>query len=171
MQLRRATNEDFNVCKCLLDDDLADVLYYDYEQAENESTQSESPRENPFFSEEDAKRISEDFKFTPERFERYFDDEYGRIYLFEDDDKNVIAYIELFKIQGYRWKLARLQIEDECQTMEVFTQILNDLMKEKKIREIDVCTPIKSVLKKLRAVGYHQISQSTSYLRRSKKSG
>ena len=44
-------------------------------------------------------------------------------------------------------------------------------MKEKKIREVDVCTPIPSALEKLKAVGYRQTSVSTMYLRRSKRSG
>lgn len=171
MLLRRATTGDFEACKKLHDTDRADVLYYDFERAEEEPNPSDTLAENYFFSEEDLKIILAECEFTLERFTRYFDDDYGRIYMFEDDDENIIAYVKLFKIQGFRWKLAELQIEEECQTMEVFTQILNDLMKEKKIREVDVCTPIPSALEKLKAVGYRQTSGSTMYLRRSKRSG
>lgn len=171
MLLRRATAGDFDPCKKLHDTDRADVLYYDFERVEEEPNPSDTLAENYFFSEEDLKMILAECEFTFERFNRYFDDDYGRIYVFEDDEDNVIAYVKLFKIQGFRWKLAELQIEEVCQTMEVFTQILNDLMKEKKIREIDVCTPIPSVLEKLKAIGYRQTSGSTMYLRRSKRSG
>ena len=168
MRLRLTTIGDFEACKALSDKDRADVLYYDAEREEESSNQSETLADNYFFSEEDLKLIAAELEFTFERFMRYFDDNYGRIYVFEDDDENIIAYVKIFKIQGYRWKLAELQIEEECQTLEVFTQILNDLMKEKKIKEIDVCTPIESALEKLKAVGYHQTSGSTMYLRRTK---
>lgn len=162
MRLRRAIIEDFEACKELYDNPMTDVLYNDFEQAEEES--DEKNLLDDFF-------LPEDFRFALEDYEHYFDDHYGRIYIFEDDDAKMIAYVKLFKIQGFRWKLAELRIEDECQTMEVIAQILNDLMLEKGIKEIDVCTPIPSVLKKLMSLGYHRTSSCTSYLRRSKKSG
>lgn len=167
MTLRRATDKDFEACKIIQDTDRADVLYYDFERAKEETTPSNSLTENYFFSEEDLKLIELELDFTVEKFTRYLNDKYSKIYVFEDEDKNVIAYVLLFKMQRCSWKLVEMQIQEKCQTMEVFTQILNDLMNEKTIKEIDVCTFVDSTIKKLLAIGYHQINKG--YFRRNKK--
>lgn len=155
MQLRRVTAEDFEICKELYEDEKADMLYYDRKRAAEEESKEAVDLQKNSFSPEDEQQIMEDLEFTRGKFERTSICKYVRMYLFEDDDKNVIGFIKLFKIEGYRWKLAYLCVKETYQTDEVFAQILDDLINEKGIKTIDVCTPY--IQEKFLQCGYTQI--------------
>ena len=153
MTLRRATMEDFSVCQAIYSNANNDMLYY------GESSQETSVGRNLLEGISDNPIFQEESKMTSERYQRFFDDTYGRSYVFEDDDGNVIGFITLFKLSRFRWKLATVSVIEEYQTSEVLKQIMDDLNSDRQIVCIEVCVPIEERRELFQEVGFRSTTK------------
>lgn len=166
MKLRRATIEDYSDCKAIYDDFNNDMLYRGLSSNVEESTTAakrnilEGIWDEPIFEEES--------KLTPERYQRFFDDSYGRSYVFEDDDGNLIGFITLFKISRFRWKLATIHVVDDYQTLEVLREIVDNLNEERHIVSMEVCAPLIEVRETLKEIGFRSLTRG-GFMKKTRK--
>lgn len=156
MRLRRATTEDFAVSKDLYNDSSADMLYNNINSAE-ESQKFENG--NLFAGLADIMPK----EYHQELLQHFFEQDDGLAYVFEDDDENIIGFVGLLKITAFRWKLAKISVESDYQTLEVLTEIVEALLKEKQSKELDVSTPLQTVQEWLKKIGFKSIKYPDDY--------
>lgn len=162
MMLRRATIEDYSVCKTIYDDFNNDMLYH------CESSEETSVGQNLLDGIGDDPIFQEESHLTLERYKRFFDDAYGRLYVFEDDEDDVIGFITLYKISRFRWKLATVSVIEESQTLEVLRQIMDDLNNEQQIVSIEACVPVSERRELLKKAGF-QSHTGSNFLKKTRK--
>lgn len=151
MRLRMATIEDFAICKDFYEDFNIDFLY-------NYSDGIESSNEEvKLFDGWAVGNAGE------EVFEQFWDVDTGAAYVFEDDNEEIIGFVGILKFMKFRWKLAKIALETDCQTLEVLTEIVDTLFCEKRIRELDVSTPLLAVQELLKKTGFKSVTFPPNY--------
>lgn len=156
MHLRLATPNDFEVYKLLYDRFEYSLLYQPEESDIKPQNNNDESRKLEFDS-ETLKQIEEELAPTREKFESRIGNlaEY-RIYIIEEDSE-IIGFAELFKIVRTRWKLAELSV-NKVASLEMIRAIADMLIKQSRIKIIDVCVPMyRSCEKRMEESGFAPI--------------
>lgn len=156
MHLRLATPNDFEVYK-LLYDKFEYSLLYQLEESDIKPQNNNDESRKLEFDSETLKQIEEELAPTREKFESRIGNlaEY-RIYIIEEDSE-IIGFAELFKIVRTRWKLAELSV-NKVASLEMIRAIADMLIKQSRIKIIDVCVPMyRSCEKRMEESGFAPI--------------
>lgn len=165
MVIRLAEMSDFEEYKSLYYDLECNMLY---RCEEGDINPQESEEESNYeFDAITLEMLEKEFERTPEKFAKDIESyRESRIYMVQEQNQ-VIGFAELFRCQGYRWKLAELCIKQEAQTRENFRAIIEGLIKMPYINVIDVCVLNQSAENRLLDAGF--VARDGYFFRRERR--